>query len=291
MEFKDYISIIRPTGWALTFISVTIGALLAFKNLDFSFLSNLFLTILIIGPLLGGGLYTLNSIYDIKFDRKHPIKKKLSLASGKITKKEAWTIFLIHALLAFILSIVFDSRLLFIVLLMIILQTIYCCPPFRQKEKKSGIIFSGPLNHVLRIMAGFLVINESLKGFPIIFVAGLWFFFNSKYLLYKFIDLDEYKKSKYDTILIDENPKKTLIRLSILILISISLINLSFVINEIHYRFLLMNILISIEWFGSIIYIHSNKYYSSDKYPEFVKGLKIFGILGILVTILVAFLI
>jgi len=144
MKLKDYLDLIRPTGWYLTIISVVIGALLASQEINLYFIYNTIFIVIIIGPLLYGGLYTLNSIYDFDYDKNHPIKKELPLASGIVTKKEAWVIVIIHILATLFLITIFYPFLLSIVILMILLQIIYCCPPFRAKERSFGIIFSGP---------------------------------------------------------------------------------------------------------------------------------------------------
>ena len=57
--------------------------------------------------LVASSIYIINDYKDIEKDRLHPVKKKRPLASGAVTKKEAWIIFSVLLLVAIAISFTF----------------------------------------------------------------------------------------------------------------------------------------------------------------------------------------
>ena len=57
--------------------------------------------------LVASSIYIINDYKDIEKDRLHPVKKKRPLASGAVTKKEAWITFSVLLLVAIIISFTF----------------------------------------------------------------------------------------------------------------------------------------------------------------------------------------
>ena len=57
--------------------------------------------------LVASSIYIINDYKDIEKDRLHPVKKKRPLASGAVTKKEAWITLSILLLVAIIISFTF----------------------------------------------------------------------------------------------------------------------------------------------------------------------------------------
>ena len=57
--------------------------------------------------LVASSIYIINDYKDIEKDRLHPVKKKRPLASGAVTKKEAWITLSILLLIAIIISFTF----------------------------------------------------------------------------------------------------------------------------------------------------------------------------------------
>ena len=119
----------------------------------------------------------------------------------------------------------------------------------------------------------------------------MWMFFNALYLLYKFVDRKEFEKLGYKTVFVNNPPRKVFFILNLIVFISIISILISVLIGEVYYKFITIIMLIGIDWYGIIWHIDNKKYYTSDKYPQFVRTLKFFGILSIIITILFSFLI
>ena len=57
--------------------------------------------------LVASSIYIINDYKDIEKDRLHPVKKKRPLASGAVTKKEAWITFSVLLLVVIIISFTF----------------------------------------------------------------------------------------------------------------------------------------------------------------------------------------
>lgn len=57
--------------------------------------------------LVASSIYIINDYKDIEKDRLHPVKKKRPLASGAVTKKEAWITLSVLLLIAIIISFTF----------------------------------------------------------------------------------------------------------------------------------------------------------------------------------------
>lgn len=89
---KDYFRLIRVSQWVknlFVFLPVVFsGNLFNETYLVFSIL--IFVTF----SFISSSVYVLNDYMDIESDRNHPQKKNRPLASGKITKREAVTLFL-----------------------------------------------------------------------------------------------------------------------------------------------------------------------------------------------------
>ena len=105
LEFGDYIYLIRPYGWISNYVSIGFGLLLT--NVWIwqgpSILLNYILVGIAVGPLLWGGLYTFNSVFDADFDGIHPSKKHRPIASGRVSKNVGLFIASIHVILGLVI--------------------------------------------------------------------------------------------------------------------------------------------------------------------------------------------
>src|SRR3977135_3785731 len=112
---KYYIKLLRPKDWA--------------KNLFLivpSFFAGQFFVPSRIPHILEGfiafcffasGIYIINDYRDIEDDRKHPVKSKRPLASGKVKKTAAIFICILLLLTGSILGYLADTHLLFLFIL------------------------------------------------------------------------------------------------------------------------------------------------------------------------------
>ena len=58
--------------------------------------------------LVASSIYIINDYKDIEKDRLHPVKKNRPLASGAVTKKEAWITLAVLLVLALSISLIFQ---------------------------------------------------------------------------------------------------------------------------------------------------------------------------------------
>ncbi|MFW9904709.1 MAG: UbiA prenyltransferase family protein [Candidatus Thorarchaeota archaeon] len=191
IDLGDYISLIRPYGWISNFVSIGFGLLLTqvwvWKGP--SILLNYILVGIAVGPLLWGGLYTFNSVFDADFDRMHPTKKQRPIASDRISKNMGLLIATIHVSLGLVILSLVSMIGFFLGLLMVGFQVFYCFPPFRLKETIVNLFFSGPMNHFLRILIGWALVLP-LTDAPYLFLIGITCILSVGYLSYKVQDKD-----------------------------------------------------------------------------------------------------
>ena len=117
-------------------------------------LNNIYMMIvlfLIFGPLLHWGIYTLNDIFDIEEDKKHPLKRKRPIASGQLSLVEGYIFssFLIAA--ALIASYLVNPILVYICFLFIAINLLYS---LILKKIPYMDIITNSITHPLRFYTG-----------------------------------------------------------------------------------------------------------------------------------------
>jgi len=189
IEFGDYINLIRPYGWVSNFVSIGFGLLLT-NIWVFQAPTIIIQYILIgfaIGPLLWGGLYTFNAVFDAEFDRIHPTKMDRPIAAQRVSKRMGIFFATIHVLLGLALIAFISPIGFFLALVMVGFQILYSFPPFRLKETVLNLFFSGPMNHFFRILIGWTLVLPLLDA-PYFFLIGIVFLLAIGYLSYKIQD-------------------------------------------------------------------------------------------------------
>ncbi|MFX1285743.1 MAG: UbiA prenyltransferase family protein [Promethearchaeota archaeon] len=187
INFGDYIYLIRPYGWISNFVSIGFGLLLTNMWQVPSIVLSYFWTGIAVGPLLWGGLYTFNSVFDAEFDRIHPTKMLRPIAAQRVSKRMALFIATIHVLLGLGLIAIISPVGLVLALIMVMFQILYCFPPFRLKETIGNLFFSGPMNHFFRILIGWTLILPLVDA-PYLFLTGIVCILAIGYLGYKIQD-------------------------------------------------------------------------------------------------------
>jgi len=247
-SIKAWLELLRPLEWSKTLAGMIFGALLAlFAGLiipipNFLGLPNIILFIIgfvIAGPLLWGGLYTLNDLSDIEKDKQHSIKKNRPLPSGRIKPLHAWIVSIAFVLIALILGF-FINIYFFICLLAMLFnnQVLYSAQPFRFKERLGFDLVSGSMiNPLFRFLAGFSLFASSFFApiLFILFVVGIQF---GGYTLYRLSGKKVEKQLGYKStvVLVPEKIVKSLaysgIAISILAFIAMILLPLAGIKNQ-----------------------------------------------------------
>ncbi len=188
-KLKNFIILMRPNAWFVTIFSLSIGAILAIypSKPSFSQLETLLFLCIVFACFIASGLYVLNDIFDINLDRKNPLKRNRPIASGMISPKEGFAFSFCLLVIGLLLALGISFFHFLLGLLLIGFQSAYSIPPFRLKETRIDLLFSGPLNHFVRIVAAW-VLFKPLMEIPLLLLSGLFLLYCSSYSYYKLID-------------------------------------------------------------------------------------------------------
>ena len=162
---KNYIKLIRVKHW--------LKNLLVFLPIFFSknILNTNYLIICLLAFIVfcfaSSIIYVLNDMSDIEKDKLHPIKKNRPLASGKISKKQAWLVMIFLASIISIIMYFFYKKtenifVILIPLIYIVLNIFYSKGLKNVPIIDVVILVSGFL---LRVMYGGVVINVEVSKF------------------------------------------------------------------------------------------------------------------------------
>lgn len=124
--------------------------------------------------LLSSTSYVLNDIIDYPYDRKHPVKRKRPIASGKISLQEATFIVFILTLVSLIFSLFFSFPFFLLALIFILLHFFYS---LSLKRYPIVDIFSISFSFMLRALGG-----EFVSGYHIPIWLLLTIFFISLFM-------------------------------------------------------------------------------------------------------------
>ena len=143
---------------------------LSLLNLD-----SIYLTIVgfIALSLASSALYIRNDILDIEFDKQHPIKKFRPLASGQISKKNAYIIFVLLLSSSLIIAAILNWQLVIVLIFLFVNTTVYS-----QWLKNFAYVdlLSISLNFVIRVLAGMLLLQVGISPWLVFGVFLVAFF-------------------------------------------------------------------------------------------------------------------
>ena len=199
MAIFSYLQLMRPLEWIKTFGNMVFGALLAVSFMPFDWATFL-LAFIAAGPLLWGGLYTINDITDIEKDKLHSFKKNRPLPSGKISKNSAKVLAAALIIAAFGIGI-YIGNILFVVcmLAMAVNQFLYTLPPFELKKRPVlDLIGGSAVNPFFRFFAGWVLFAGSLNApLPVVyFLVAVNF---GGFFLYRISSKKIEEKMEYDS--------------------------------------------------------------------------------------------
>jgi 4-hydroxybenzoate polyprenyltransferase len=106
--------------------------------------------------LLSSAVYILNDIIDLERDKKHPVKMKRALPSGRVSTTSAWILFAMLSLFSFVLAFALGRSFGLTALVYFLLNVAYT---FQLKNIVILDVFSIAAGFVIRIFAGAFVID------------------------------------------------------------------------------------------------------------------------------------
>jgi len=262
-KFKVYPYTLRPRGWIGTFISIAIGASFAVEHLTLQTIIKMVEVFLVLGPFTASPLYIINDIYDQELDIKHPYKRTRAITSGAIGILESLVLSGILLVMGLTVGYLINKMLIVVILLMVLLQVLYSVPPFRLKDSKVDFIFGGPLNHALRLCAGWSLFRPLTEA-PFIFFSGLVTVICIPYIYYKIIHkhLSISKKSLVSV----WNEKQIGLLISLLLISGCGLILLSVYVNEIERLALFWPVMIVCSFLLNKLLIPHSSNLGKDRY-------------------------
>ncbi len=189
-----YITLTRPMGWAPFYFPLLLGLI----DSGFSTLIKVYLTLLIYGPLLTGGIYVLNFYSDIEADRTSKVTKDLEMSkqpfvTGEVSRREGLLLAITLIIFGLILSLLINIQVFIISLISVFLGIIYSFPP-RLKQVPLADILVNSLVGGLCYMAGWSVFKDiyEISIYPILWLI---FLISATYLLTVIIDIDADKQA------------------------------------------------------------------------------------------------
>ena len=159
IEISILFKIIRIKQW---YKNIVIFLPLVF-SLSLLNLDSIFLTIVgfIALSLASSALYIRNDILDIEFDKQHPIKKFRPLASGQISKKNAYIIFVLLLSSSLIIAAILNWQLVIVLIFLFVNTTVYS---HWLKKFVYVDLLSISLNFVIRVLAGLVLLPPEFFG-------------------------------------------------------------------------------------------------------------------------------
>ena len=171
IEISILFKIIRIKQW---YKNIVIFLPLVF-SLSLLNLDSIYLTIVgfIALSLASSALYIRNDILDIEFDKQHPIKKFRPLASGQISKKNAYIIFVLLLSSSLIIAAILNCQLVIVLIFLFVNTTVYS-----QWLKNFAYVdlLSISLNFVIRVLAGMLLLQVGISPWLVFGVFLVAFF-------------------------------------------------------------------------------------------------------------------
>ena len=170
-EISILFKIIRIKQWyknIVIFLPLVFS--LSLLNLDsLSLIIVVFITLC----LTSSALYIRNDILDIELDKQHPTKKFRPLTSGKISKKNAYMIFVLLLSSSLIIAAILNWQLVIVLIFLIVNTTVYS-----QWLKNFAYVdlLSISLNFVIRVFAGMVLLQVPISSWLIFGVLLVAFF-------------------------------------------------------------------------------------------------------------------
>ena len=168
---RNYLKLVRIKQWYKNLVVfLPLVFTLSLLNLD-----SLYLTIagFIALGLASSALYIRNDILDIDFDKQHPVKKLRPLASGKISKKNAYIIFVLLLSSSLIIAAIVNWQLVIVLIFLIVNTTVYS-----QWLKKFAFVdlLSVSINFIIRVFFGMILLDVPISPWLIFGVFLVAFF-------------------------------------------------------------------------------------------------------------------
>ena len=167
----NYLKLVRIKQWYKNLV-VFLPLIFSLSLLNLDSLSLTIVGFITLG-LASGALYIRNDILDIESDKLHPVKKLRPLASGKISKKNAYIIFVLLLSSSLIIAAIVNWQLVIVLIFLIVNTTVYS-----QWLKKFAFVdlLSVSLNFIIRVFFGMILLDVPISPWLVFGVFLVAFF-------------------------------------------------------------------------------------------------------------------
>ena len=168
---SNYLKLVRIKQWYKNLV-VFLPLIFSLSLLNLDSLSLTIVGFITLG-LASGALYIRNDILDIESDKLHPVKKLRPLASGKISKKNAYIIFVLLLSSSLIIAAIVNWQLVIVLIFLIVNTTVYS-----QWLKKFAFVdlLSVSINFIIRVFFGMVLLDVPISPWLIFGVFLVAFF-------------------------------------------------------------------------------------------------------------------
>jgi len=168
---SNYLKLVRIKQWYKNLV-VFLPLIFSLSLLNLDSLSLTIVGFITLG-LASGALYIRNDILDIESDKLHPVKKLRPLASGKISKKNAYIIFVLLLSSSLIIAAIVNWQLVIVLIFLIVNTTVYS-----QWLKKFAFVdlLSVSLNFIIRVFFGMILLDVPISPWLVFGVFLVAFF-------------------------------------------------------------------------------------------------------------------
>ena len=144
--------------------------------------------------LIASAVYVFNDIFDAEKDKIHPIKKNRPIASGEINVSLAWCVFVILALLSFVLALTINKYVFASVFAYLLLNLLYT---YKLKTTPIVDVVCIAFGFILRVLAGCgaILVAPSLLVILLKFFTSLFFTFAKRKLEFALISQNNCRAS------------------------------------------------------------------------------------------------
>lgn len=115
--------------------------------------------------LTAGAVYIFNDILDFDRDHEHPRKKSRPIASGRVSRKAAWIVFLVLMVVVLPLSFLLDSSFGLVLSVYVVVQVLYS---LYFKNMVILDVFLISFGFLLRVIAGAVVIHVEISNWILV---------------------------------------------------------------------------------------------------------------------------
>jgi decaprenyl-phosphate phosphoribosyltransferase len=174
-RIAPYVAIARPDHWFKN-VFMALGVLLAcfyHPGLLHQGLAARILWAVATTCLIASSNYVINEILDAPTDRKHPVKRRRPIPSGRVRLGVAYAEWLLLGAAGLAMAAALNRPFFYSGLFLLVMGIIYNVPPLRSKEYPYVDVLSESINNPIRLLLGWFAVQPS-EFPPVSLLVSYW---------------------------------------------------------------------------------------------------------------------